>query len=63
MGQVSGIIFILGMDAFKAPGSGAMTVPLLVLAGLTALSAVLATIVGESPVHAKYQEKKGRGKD
>jgi len=26
MGQVSGIVFVLGMDALKAPGSGAMTI-------------------------------------
>jgi cyanate permease len=31
MGQISGIIFILGMDAFKAPDTGSMTLPLLVL--------------------------------
>jgi len=53
MGQVSGIIFVLGMDALKAPGSGAMTTSLLVLAGLTVVSAVLAAIIRESPVHAK----------
>jgi sugar phosphate permease len=34
MGQISGIIFILAMDAFKAPGTGSMTLPLLVLTGL-----------------------------
>ena len=34
MGQISGIIFILGMDAFKAPDTGSMTMPLLVLIGL-----------------------------
>jgi MFS family permease len=50
MGQVSGIIFVLGMDALKAPGSGAMTASLLVLAGLTVVSAGLALMVGESPV-------------
>ena len=33
-GQVSGILFILAMDAFKSPDSGTMTVP---LAGLVAL--------------------------
>ncbi len=29
MGQVSGIIFILALDALKAPGTGSMTAPLL----------------------------------
>ncbi|HVN16663.1 MAG TPA: MFS transporter [Anaerolineales bacterium] len=31
MGQISGIVFILGMDALKAPDTGSMTVPLLIL--------------------------------
>ena len=34
MGQISGILFILGMDAFKSPKTGSMTMPLLVLIGL-----------------------------
>jgi MFS family permease len=33
MGQISGIIFILGLDAFKAPVTGSITIPLLVLVG------------------------------
>jgi len=37
MGQISGIIFILGMDAFKSPATGSMTLPLLVLIGLLVL--------------------------
>ena len=41
MGQISGIIFILGMDAFKAPDTGLMTVPLLVLTGLMIMCLVL----------------------
>jgi len=31
MGQISGIAFILGMDSFKSPVTGSMTMPLLVL--------------------------------
>jgi cyanate permease len=34
MGQISGVLFIFGMDALKAPESGSMTVPLLILIGL-----------------------------
>jgi len=34
MGQISGIIFILGMDSFKATETGSMTIPLIVLIGL-----------------------------
>ncbi len=34
MGQISGIAFILGMDSFKSPATGLMTMPLLTLIGL-----------------------------
>ncbi|MDO9129709.1 MAG: MFS transporter [Anaerolineales bacterium] len=34
MGQISGIAFILGMDSFKSPATGSMTMPLLALIGL-----------------------------
>lgn len=49
-GQVSGIVFILGMDALKDKASGSMTTSLLGLAGLVALSLVLAVRLRESPV-------------
>jgi hypothetical protein len=49
MGQVSGIVFILGMDAFKSP-SGSMTVSLLALVALTLASVVLALFLKESPI-------------
>jgi MFS family permease len=51
MGQISGIIFILCMDAFKAPG-GAMTGSMLALIALTVISAILAVLLKESPVAA-----------
>jgi MFS family permease len=54
-GQISGIIFIFGMDALKAPASGAMTTSLLILAALTAACAVLAGLLPESPVHERGQ--------
>ena len=38
MGQISGIIFILAMDSFKAIDTGSMTTPLTVLIGLMILS-------------------------
>ncbi len=47
MGQISGIIFILGMDAFKAPVTGSMTIPLLVLVGLLVVCLILATRLKE----------------
>ena len=48
MGQISGIVFIFGMDALKAPASGAMTVPLVLLLGLMLLGLLLATRLRES---------------
>ncbi|OGD17449.1 MAG: sugar phosphate permease [Candidatus Aminicenantes bacterium RBG_16_63_14] len=62
MGQVSGIAFIMAMDALKDPATGAMTTSLLILAGLAAASAVLAAFVRESPVHGErstVMEKRG----
>jgi cyanate permease len=47
-GQVSGIIFILGMDQFKAPVTGSMTASLVVLIGLLAAGALVATRLRES---------------
>ena len=41
MGQISGIIFIFGMDAFKSPKTGDMTASLTVLIILMVLSALL----------------------
>jgi hypothetical protein len=48
VGQISGIIFILGMDQFKVPGTGSMSPSLVVLIGLLALGALLATRLRES---------------
>lgn len=49
MGQVSGIVFIVCMDAFKSP-DGAMTASMLALIALTCACVVLATLLRESPV-------------
>ncbi len=46
-GQVSGIIFIVGMDALKSPESGSMTVPLSILTGLMVLCLILAARLRE----------------
>ncbi len=48
MGQISGIIFIFGMDSFKSPGTGSMTPSLVVLIGLMVLSLLLCTRLRES---------------
>jgi MFS family permease len=41
MGQISGIIFILGMDSFKSSTTGSMTFPLVALVGLMVLNLLL----------------------
>jgi len=41
MGQISGIAFILALDAFKSPVTGSMTAPLLALVGLLALCLIV----------------------
>ena len=48
MGQISGIIFILGMDAFKNPDTGSMTSSLIVLVVLMVVGLVLSTRLRES---------------
>lgn len=51
-GQVAGIAFILGMDAFKSPETGSMVPSLVVLIVLMALSLLLATRLKESRLTA-----------
>jgi MFS family permease len=47
MGQISGIIFILGMDSFKSPQTGAMTMPLLALMLLLVFTLLVCTRLRE----------------
>lgn len=49
-GQVSGILFILGMDALKSTATGSMTLPLVILTGLMAIALLLATRLKESKI-------------
>jgi len=49
MGQISGIIFIFGMEAVKT-AAGTMTGSLLILIGLTVVGVILAVLMKESPV-------------
>jgi len=51
-GQISGILFILGMDSFRHPTTGAMTWPLLVLIGLMVVALLLAFGLRESKMLA-----------
>ena len=48
MGQISGILFILALDAFKSPQTGSMTQPLLVLIGLMVIALLLSTRLREA---------------
>jgi MFS family permease len=50
MGQISGILFIFGMDSFKAAETGSMTASLLVLVGLMVIGLLLSTQLKESPL-------------
>jgi hypothetical protein len=59
MGQVSGIAFIVAMDALKDPATGSMTKPLLALAALMVASAGLATALGESPIRGGGRDQSG----
>jgi MFS family permease len=59
MGQISGIVFILGMDGFKSPQTGSMTTPLLALLVLMAATLVVCTRLREpaAQVHPAVQEQ------
>jgi MFS family permease len=48
MGQISGILFILGMDSFKSAQTGSMTLPLAVLIALMVLGLLLSTRLREA---------------
>lgn len=47
MGQISGIVFIIGMDRFKSPETGSMTLPLIVLIGFMVLALLICTQLKE----------------
>ncbi len=48
VGQISGILFILAMDALKAPDTGSMTLPLLALIALMFVGVLLCTQLREA---------------
>jgi len=48
MGQISGIAFILALDAMKSPSNGSMTMPLAILIGLLALCLLVGTQLKEA---------------
>jgi cyanate permease len=57
MGQISGIIFIYGMDHFKSPVTGSMTPSLIVLIGLIVPGLVLSTRLKESALITKNMDR------
>jgi hypothetical protein len=61
MGQVSGIVFILGMDALKSRITGAMTTSLLILIVLSFINFFLAVTLPESPIYEKLRPKTKEG--
>ena len=48
MGQISGILFIFGMDSLRAPDTGSMTLSLVILVGLMVVALLLCTRLKES---------------
>ena len=57
VGQISGIIFILGMDIFKNPVTGSMSWPLSVLIGFMFIALVLSTRLQEAPGHSQRNKQ------
>lgn len=53
MGQISGIAFIFGMDAFKSKVDGSMSNPLLVMIGLMVVSLIVSFALKESDMAHK----------
>ncbi len=58
MGQISGIAFIFGMDMFKSPVNGSMTMPLVLLIVLMGISALISTRLKESAMMKKEEVHK-----
>jgi MFS family permease len=57
MGQISGIIFIFAMDAFKSPLTGSMTMSLVVIIALMVVSIVLGTFLREPKIFITESDK------
>jgi MFS family permease len=57
MGQISGIIFIFAMDAFKSPQTGSMTISLVVIIALMVISIVLGALLREPKIFITESDK------
>lgn len=60
MGQISGIAFIFGMDAFRVGPKGSMTPSLLVMTGLVVIGLFMAARLHESDLVASAPAKVGQ---
>jgi len=59
-GQVSGVAFIIGMDALKSPATGSMTTSLLILIALMVVCLILATRLRESALITDDDDPSGQ---
>ncbi len=50
IGQISGILFIFGMDSFRSPSDGSMSLPLVVIIGLLGVCLLIAFLLKEPKV-------------
>jgi MFS family permease len=57
MGQISGIIFIFAMDAFKSPQTGSMTISLVVIIAMMVLSIFLGALLREPKIFITESDK------
>jgi MFS family permease len=55
-GQISGILFIFGMNSFKSPSTGSMTSPLIILIILMAVGVLASTMIRESSLLKRVKE-------
>ncbi|HVM72139.1 MAG TPA: MFS transporter [Anaerolineales bacterium] len=61
MGQISGILFIFGMDSFKSPQTGSMMLSLIVLIVLMAIGLALSFLLKEPKVVITESDKASAG--
>ncbi|HQP29815.1 MAG TPA: MFS transporter [Deltaproteobacteria bacterium] len=60
-GQVSGVIFIFGMDAFRTATTHSMTPFMIVFIALTCLNLVMGVMIKESPLVARVEDRSTDG--
>jgi len=60
-GQVSGVIFIFGMDAFRTATTHSMTPFMIVFIALTCLNLVMGVMIKESPLVATVEDRSTDG--